>query len=141
VSQPRQGEIWWAEAEAKRRPVLVVTRSEAIPILHWVIVAPITRIVRGIPTEIALGDAEGLPSESAATFDNLQPIRRSFLTRRVGELGPRRLGSALHCRHWRTVEWARITGGASEPDLPPAAFLLAGTPSSRRPGGEDARCP
>jgi mRNA interferase MazF len=91
VSQPRQGEIWWAEAEDKRRPVLVVTRSEAIPVLTWVVVAPITRTVRGIPTEIALGDAEGLSSESAATFDNLQPIRRSFLTERVGDIGPRRL--------------------------------------------------
>jgi len=91
VSQPRQGEIWWAEAEDKRRPVLVVTRSEAIPVLHWVIVAPVIRTLRGIPTEIAVGDAEGLPSESAASFDNLQPIRRSFLTQRVGELGPRRL--------------------------------------------------
>jgi mRNA interferase MazF len=91
VSQPRQGEIWWAEAEDKRRPVLVVTRSEAIPVLTWVVVAPITRTVRGIPTEIALGGAEGLSSESAATFDNLQPIRRSFLTQRVGDIGPRRL--------------------------------------------------
>ena len=91
VSRPRQGEIWWAEAEDKRRPVLVVTRSEAIPVLHWIIVAPVTRTVRSIPTEIALGDAEGLSSESAATFDNLQPIRRSFLTRRVGDLGLRRL--------------------------------------------------
>ena len=91
MSQPRQGEIWWAEAEDKRRPVLVVTRSEAIPVLHWVIVAPVIRTLRGIPTEIAVGDAEGLPSESAASFDNLQPIRRSFLTQRVGELGPRRL--------------------------------------------------
>jgi mRNA interferase MazF len=91
VTQPLQGEIWWAEAEDKRRPVLVVTRSEAIPVLHWVIVAPITRTVRGIPTEIALGEAEGLPSESAASFDNLQPIRRTFLTTRAGDIGPRRL--------------------------------------------------
>ena len=30
---PAQGDIWWAEAEDKRRPVLIVTRSEAIPVL------------------------------------------------------------------------------------------------------------
>lgn len=40
VSSPRQGELWWAEAEDKRRPVLVVTSSEAIPVLAWIIVAP-----------------------------------------------------------------------------------------------------
>jgi mRNA interferase MazF len=84
---PRQGEIWWAEAEDRRRPVLVVTRSDAIPVLTWVVVAPVTRTVRSIPTEVALGAAHGLPSECVATFDNLQPLRRSFLTSRVGELG------------------------------------------------------
>lgn len=85
---PRQGEVWWAEAEDKRRPVLVVTRSEAIPVLRWVIVAPVTRTVRGIPTEVRLGPEHGLPEECAASFDLLQPIRRSFLTERVGSLGP-----------------------------------------------------
>ena len=83
---PAQGEIWWAEAEDKRRPVLVVTRSEAIPVLTWIIVAPVTRTVRDIPTEIPVGPEQGLPAESAASFDNLQPIRRTLLTHRVGGL-------------------------------------------------------
>ena len=83
---PAQGDVWWAEAEDRRRPVLVVTRSEAIPVLRWLIVAPVTRIVRNIPTEIPLGATEGLPVPCAATFDNLQPIRRAFLTHRVGAL-------------------------------------------------------
>jgi mRNA interferase MazF len=83
---PRQGEIWWAEAEGKPRPVLVVTRSEAVPVLTWIVVAPVTRTARGIPTEIPVGPDQGLPVTSAASFDNLQPIRRAFLTRRVGAL-------------------------------------------------------
>lgn len=84
---PTQGEIWWAEAEDKRRPVLVVTRSEAVPVLTWVIVAPVTRTVRRIPTEVALGPDQGLAHECVASFDNLQPLRRSLLTERVGGLG------------------------------------------------------
>lgn len=84
---PTQGEIWWAEAEDKRRPVLVVTRSDAVPVLTWIIVAPVTRTIRRIPTEIHLGTSHGLPDECVATFDNLQPIRRSFLTQRAGALG------------------------------------------------------
>lgn len=84
---PLQGEVWWAEAEDKRRPVLVVTRDEAIPVLRWITVAPVTRTVRGIPTEVALGPDQGLPEPCAAAFDNVQPIRRTFLTERVGELG------------------------------------------------------
>jgi mRNA interferase MazF len=83
---PRQGDIWWAEAEDKRRPVLVVTRSEAIPVLTWVIVAPVTRTVRRIPTEVPLGPSQGLEVDCAASFDNLQPIRRALLTERVGQL-------------------------------------------------------
>ena len=84
---PAQGDVWWAEAEDKRRPVLVVTRSEAVPVLQRIIVAPVTRTIRGIPTEVALGAAHGLAEDCVASFDNLQPIRRTFLTTRVGELG------------------------------------------------------
>ena len=84
---PRQGDIWWAEAEDKRRPVLVVTRSDAVPVLTWILVAPITRTVRGIPTELPLGPTNGLPEDCVASFDNVQPIRRSYLTERIGQLG------------------------------------------------------
>jgi mRNA interferase MazF len=87
----RQGDIWWAEAEDKRRPVLIVTRSEAIPVLTWVMVAPITRTIRGIPTEIPLDQTHGVDRPCAASFDNLQPVRKTFLTHRIGSLTfPRR---------------------------------------------------
>ena len=84
---PQQGEIWWAEVEDKRRSVLVVTRSEAIPVLTWILVAPVTRTVRRIPTKVPLEASHGLSAECAAGFDNLQLIHRSLLTERVGELG------------------------------------------------------
>jgi mRNA interferase MazF len=86
VSLPAQGEVWWAEAEDKRRPVLIVTRNEGIPVLTWLVVAPVTRSVRNIPTEVPLGPDQGLPEPCVANFDNLQPIRRSFLSERVGRL-------------------------------------------------------
>jgi mRNA interferase MazF len=89
VSVPRQGEIWWAEADDKRRPVLVVTRSEAVPALDAIVVAPVTRTLRGIATEIRLGVDEGLASECAASFDNLQRVRRAALATPVGDLGMR----------------------------------------------------
>lgn len=90
MSLPAQGEVWWAEAEDKRRPVLVVTRNEGIPVLTWLVVAPVTRTVRDIPTEVPLGPEEGLPEPCVANFDNLQPIRRSFLVERAGRLDPPR---------------------------------------------------
>jgi mRNA interferase MazF len=66
--------------------VLVVTRSEVVPVLNWIIVAPITRSIRGIPTEIYLDTDEGLGVPCVASFDNLQPIRKSFMTEIVGSL-------------------------------------------------------
>lgn len=70
--------------------MLVVTRSEAVSVLTSIVVAPVTRTVRDIPTEIPLGEQEGLTAECAASFDNLQRIRRSALTEHVGDLGLRR---------------------------------------------------
>lgn len=86
MSLPRQGEIWWAESENQRRPVLVVTRSEAVEVLTGIVVAPVTRTVRSIPTEIRLGTEDGLKVDCVASFDNLQRIRRSALVERAGDL-------------------------------------------------------
>ena len=101
TATPTQGEIWWAEAEDKRRPVLVVTRSDAVTVLTWIIVAPVTRTIRRIPTEVALGAMHGLPDDCVASFDNFQPIRRTFLTQRVGVLGIEELNEI--CRALRAL--------------------------------------
>jgi mRNA interferase MazF len=90
VSIPRQGEIWWAEVETMRRPVLVVSRSEAVAVLTGIVVAPLTRTIRGIASEVRLGPDEGLPEDCVASFDNLQRVRRSNLTEIAGDLGLRR---------------------------------------------------
>jgi mRNA interferase MazF len=87
---PAHGDVWWAETETYRRPVLVVTRSQAVPVLHWIVVAPITRTIRHIPTEIELGPDDGLRDECVASFDNLRTIRRAHLVDWIGSLGPRR---------------------------------------------------
>lgn len=83
---PAQGEIWWAEAEDTRRPVVVVTRSAATLVLSRVIVAPVTRTVRHIPTEIPLDAENGVAGPCVASFDNLQPMPRSLLIERIGTL-------------------------------------------------------
>lgn len=90
MTAPRQAEVWWAEVETMRRPVLVVTRSEAVGVLTGIVVAPVTRTVRDIPTEVALGPDDGLPVACAASFDNLQRINRAALTERLGDVSMRR---------------------------------------------------
>lgn len=90
IPAPAQGEVWWAETAGERRPVLVVTRSEAVPVLTTILVAPVTRTARGIPTEIPLDAEQGLRVPCAAAVDNVQPIRRSLLTTRIGAVADAR---------------------------------------------------
>ena len=83
-----QGELWLMETpNAKRRPVLVVSRNEAIPALNNVVVAPVTSTIRAIPTCVPIGPAEGIDRESVASFDNLAAVPKSVLTTRLGTLG------------------------------------------------------
>jgi mRNA interferase MazF len=83
-----QAELWLMETpNQKRRPVLVVSRDEVIPVLNNVIVAPVTSTVRDIPTCIPVGPAQGIDHDSVATFDNLAAVPKSVLTVRLGALG------------------------------------------------------
>jgi mRNA interferase MazF len=83
-----QAEIWLMETpNEKRRPVLVVSRDEVIPVLNNVVVAPVTSTLRDIPTCIRVGPDEGLDHESIASFDNLAVVPKSLLTAQLGGLG------------------------------------------------------
>ncbi len=85
-----RGDVWWGEApDEKGRPFLVVSRDAANDVMQRVLVAPVTRRVRGLPSEVELGAREGLPVESVASFDNLRPFPKAMLVRRLGALGPR----------------------------------------------------
>ncbi len=101
---PAQCDIWWYESEdSKSRPVLVVTRNQVIPGLRRIMVAPITRTIRGITTEVPLDVEDGLAFPCAAAFDNLQVVLKSQLTERVGSIAHRRyeicaaLGAIADC--------------------------------------------
>jgi len=87
----RRGQIYIAELPepAGRRPVLIVTRTTAIAVHTAVTVAPITRTVRGIASEVSLGRRHGLRARSVASCDSLQTVAKDALRpRRVGELQP-----------------------------------------------------
>jgi mRNA interferase MazF len=86
-----RGDICWVELpEDGRRPVLVLTRAEAIPVLRRVIVAPLTKTIREIPTEVRLGRDDGMPDDCVISFDNVQATSRSLLTEPIASLsGPR----------------------------------------------------
>ncbi|MEW6154676.1 MAG: type II toxin-antitoxin system PemK/MazF family toxin [Actinomycetota bacterium] len=86
-----RGEVWWGETpDEKGRPFLVVSRDAANRVMQRVLVAPVTSRIRGVPSELQLGEAEGLPIPSVASFDNLQPFPKAMLVHRIGALGPDR---------------------------------------------------
>jgi mRNA interferase MazF len=70
--------------------MLILSRSEAIPVLNEVTTAVVTRTIRGIPTEVRLGPADGMPEECVVNLDNLRHIPRAFLANPIATLsGPR----------------------------------------------------
>jgi mRNA interferase MazF len=71
-----------------RRPVVVVTRDRAIPVLANDTVAAVTGTIRGLPTEVPLGPEHGLSRDGVVNCDNLFTIPKMSLGRRRGELDP-----------------------------------------------------
>ena len=87
-----RGEVWWyQDPRVGRRPFLILTRDEAISVLNQVLAVPATRTVRGIPTEVPLGESDGMPAECALTLDNVSLIRVALCTDRITRLSPDRM--------------------------------------------------
>jgi mRNA interferase MazF len=93
-----RGEVWRYRFAApdKIRPVLVLTRQEVIGLLRTVMVAPITSTIRGAPSEVRVGVAEGLKHESTVNLDHVQTVERSKLVGYVGHLDPEKMSEV--CR-------------------------------------------
>jgi mRNA interferase MazF len=79
-----RGEVWWLEhPDAGRRPACVLTRQAAIPVLTSVLVAPATRTIRDIPSEVRLTPDDGMPEECVLSFDHLATVPKALLTERI----------------------------------------------------------
>ncbi|MCB0952284.1 MAG: type II toxin-antitoxin system PemK/MazF family toxin [Microthrixaceae bacterium] len=92
----QRGEIWFASAPGGDRPVLVLTRDPVADRIGSVMVAALTRTRRGLVSELALTEADGVPTKSVVNFDNLHTIPRETFRRRVAMLAPERMAEA--CR-------------------------------------------
>lgn len=91
----RRGDVCWYAfgPPDKRRPVLLLTRDSAIPILNAVTVAPITSTVRGVPSEVLLTPDDGMPQACAANFHNIQTVPKHKLGERITRLSPDKLAA------------------------------------------------
>jgi mRNA interferase MazF len=79
-------------APDKQKPVLVLTRNSAISYLATVTVAPITSTIRGVPSEVVLGEEDGMKSSCAINLHNPITISQVRLGKRVAQLNSSRMG-------------------------------------------------
>ena len=82
-----RGEIWLAEVGRKRRPVLVLTRSQVIDVRRLVTVAEITTSIRGIAAEVGFDHGEvGLDRPSVVNCDGIHTVAQASLAELVGSV-------------------------------------------------------
>lgn len=77
----RRGEVRWYQfgRPDKRRPVLVLTRDSILEYLEETTVAPVTRTIRDIPTQVVLSIEDGMPEECAVSLDHIQTVNKNKL--------------------------------------------------------------
>jgi mRNA interferase MazF len=63
----RRGEIWWVEFD-ERRPVVLLSAEDPSGFLAMQVVAPADTVISGLCIEVAVGVAEGLPSDGVLRF-------------------------------------------------------------------------
>ena len=76
----------------KNRPVVVLTRDRALGYLSTVTVAPIRFTIRGVPSELALNEDDGMKSACAVNLHNIVTVSQSRLGRRIARLSSSRMG-------------------------------------------------
>ncbi len=85
----------------KARPVLILTRSSAIAYLSRVTVAPITSSIRGVPSEVAIGEEDGMKQPCAVNLHNVVTVAKDRIGRRTGQLREERM-----CEVCRALDFA-----------------------------------
>lgn len=93
-----RGDLWDADLGPIVRPVVVVTREVAIPVLRRLNCVAITSTVRNHVAEVELRRAHGVEEPSVANCDWIVNVAKDRLLRRRGMLDPitlRHLNAAL----------------------------------------------
>lgn len=83
----RRGELWLTEVGGKKRPVLLLTRSEVLDVRGLVTVAEVTTTIRGLAAEVDIDHVEaGLDRQSVINCDGLHTVAQASLTGPVGRV-------------------------------------------------------
>lgn len=107
----RQFEIWWIDLPDPigSRPVMILTRTSAIPYLSRILVSEVTTTVRGIPQEVALGGREGLSRPCVTNLDAVRAAPTGRLRQRIGAL-PASRHVEIKRALGHVLQWPELTG-------------------------------
>lgn len=88
-----RGEIWWAELPPPigSRPVLLLSRNEALARRANITLAPLTTTVFGIDSEVLLTPADGVARESVVNLDNIGTFAKRYVQRHLTTLPPHKM--------------------------------------------------
>src|SRR6056297_534784 len=89
----KRGEIRWYKFANpdKKRPVLILTRNCILEYLGETTIAPITSIIRDIPSEVCLSNADGMPRDCAVNCDHLQSVSKGKIGSLITSLPPAKM--------------------------------------------------
>lgn len=85
---PRRGELWWCDMpNIGLRPVVVLSRERAIPVMRRAMVAPCTTTIRGLRSEVLLEPREDpVPEPTAVNLDSVNLVSVDLFLNRMGTL-------------------------------------------------------
>ena len=88
-----RGEVRWYRFKSpdKKRPVLILTRESIIDSLNEITIAPITTIIRDIPSEVCLSTEDGIPRDCAINCDHIQTVSKAKIGKLITTLSSKRL--------------------------------------------------
>lgn len=82
-------------APDKRRPVLILTRSQAIPHLSTVTVAPVTSTIRDTPSQVLLGEDDGMKQPCCINCHQITTVPKEKIGRRLTSLSNSRMRQVM----------------------------------------------
>lgn len=87
--------MWWVDfpAPVGRRPAVLVSRDQAYRVRSAATVVPLTRTIRNIPSEVALGPADGVPKASAANADDITTVSKARLREYLATLSSAKIAA------------------------------------------------
>ena len=86
--------------------MLLLSRNEAYAVRELVMVASLTTRIRGIPSEVSLGDEDGVPRACVVNLDSITTIAKASLRERLTAISAEKLKAVEEALHFSLgLEW------------------------------------